>query len=151
MAPALFQATLGVIRAPLGKNQGPLKSSFQKVSSKFPTNRNFSSFADNAEGVNPPHSVYRICNLCSDFSKKCGGFFGESSAFTCKMRRFFWLDLGPYGTEIFLCGNQKRSANTESEFLKRSAKTVSKFYQKGPQKRLFYFALLSVIHHHRLL
>ena len=38
------------------------------------TNRNLSSFAKNAEGVNPPHSIYRICNLCSTLSTKCGAF-----------------------------------------------------------------------------
>ncbi len=37
-------------------------------------NRNSSLFAKNAEGLKPPQSVYRICNLCSTFLKKSGGF-----------------------------------------------------------------------------
>ncbi len=34
---------------------------------KNTTNPKLSSFADNAEGVDPPQSVYPICNLFSDF------------------------------------------------------------------------------------
>ncbi len=45
-----------------------------------PTTPNSSSFAQNAEGVNPPQSVYPICNLCSEFSQKCGGFLAKKSS-----------------------------------------------------------------------
>ena len=51
------------------------------------TNRNLSSFAENAEGVNPPHSVYRICNLCYDFFKKCGAFLGKKIFRLPQMRK----------------------------------------------------------------
>ncbi len=43
----------------------------------FPTRPKSSSFAENAEGVNTPQSIYRICNLCSEFSTKCGGFLHQ--------------------------------------------------------------------------
>ncbi len=43
-----------------------------------PTRPNSSPFAKNTELVNPPESVYRICNLCSDYSTKCGGIFGTN-------------------------------------------------------------------------
>ncbi len=43
----------------------------------IPTRRKSSSFAEEAEGVNPPQSVYRICYLCSDFFLKNRVFFGK--------------------------------------------------------------------------
>ena len=46
--------------------------------SYYPTRPNSSPFAKNTELVNPPESVYRICNLCSDYSTKCGGIFGTN-------------------------------------------------------------------------
>ncbi len=49
------------------------------MESSCPTNRNLSSFVNNAERVNPPHSIYRIWNLCSSLSKKCGGIFGKKA------------------------------------------------------------------------
>ncbi len=59
------------------------------------TNRNSSPFAENAEGVNPPQSVYRICNLCSTF-------FG-------KKRRFFL----PKKSRLFCQKSPPPSANAE--------------------------------------
>ena len=108
-----------------------LRSGFP-LCSPTPTNRNLSSFANNAEGVNPPQSVYRICNLCSEFSKKCGGFFDKSSAFTCKMRRVFGLIFFPCGTEFFLCGNQEKKGPQKRNLKswKMSAKTELNAYKK---------------------
>ncbi len=59
------------------------------VKNGYSTNRNSSLFAKNAEGVDPPQSIYLICNLCRDFSKKCGAFFGKKNFAFRKCGRFF--------------------------------------------------------------
>ena len=73
----------------------------------FSTNRKSSPFADNAEPVNPPQSIYRICNLCSDFSKKCGGFSNSNSANTLISRRKKAPQKSSVKTETFVCGKLK--------------------------------------------
>ncbi len=62
---------------------------FQKVCLfvPYPTNRNSSSCAKNAEGVNPLYSVYSICNLCSTFLEKSGGFFAQKILCLPQMRK----------------------------------------------------------------
>ncbi len=64
------------------------------------TNRNSSSFAENAEGVNPPHSVYRICNLCYDYFKKCGAFLGKKIFRLPQLRSFGQKKKAPQMREI---------------------------------------------------